>query len=436
MQSRALPFSFSPALLLCMLLCALLVACGGGGGGGGSDSGGNAPASPAQTSAPATASAPANTSAPAAPSPASTSVTQSTTPNVQPITVTRTPTSTRNMLQTSVTICVPGTNACQTVDNIQVDTGSHGLRVLASALAPAVALPLVAGGAPNSVVAECAVFGSGYTWGAVRQADVKLAGQVAASTSVQVIADSAVPGAATDCSQSGLPMLSASSLRGNGILGVGPFVADCGSNCSNSAMPRWYYDCGADGCAASAVAVARQVTNPVANFATDNNGVLIELPDVPDSGASSVTGTLTFGIGSQSNNLLGSATVLPSNSATGYVTTDFGGSQYGSSFIDSGSNAVFFPSTTLAKCGVWYCPATPQTFSATIRSPVGTQGAVSFTVTASTTLFGTGNFAFDNLAGAASGFFDWGLPFFYGRRVFTAIQGRATPAGAGPYYAF
>lgn len=184
------------------------------------------------------------------------------------------------------------------------------------------------------------------------------------------------------------------------------------------------------------MAVAQQVTNPVANFATDNNGVLIELPGVPNSGASSVTGTMTFGIGSQSNNLLGSATVLASDSVTGYVTTVFGGSQFGSSFIDSGSNGFFFPSTTLTRRGVWYCPATTQTFSAMIRSSGGAQSAISFSVAQSTGLFGTGNFAFDNLAGAASGYFDWGLPFFYGRRVFTAIEGRNTPASAGPYYAF
>ncbi|SAK66788.1 lipoprotein [Caballeronia hypogeia] len=415
-----------------LALCTLPAACGGGGGG---DS-----ASPAAASAPASASAPAPASAAAPASEASapladTSVPQSSTPNVQTIRVASTPTNTRNMLQTSVTICVPGTNTCQTIDNIQVDTGSHGLRILAAALSPSLALPLVSSGG-GGVIAECAVFGSGYTWGAVRQADVRLAGQVAPSTSVQLIADTAAPGTAQDCSQSGLPMLTASALRGNGILGVGPFTADCGASCANSAMPRWYYGCNSGGCAASALPVAQQVTNPVANFAGDNNGVLIELPDVPDSGASSVTGTMTFGIGSQSNNLLGAATVLKSNSVNGYVTTDFGGSQYGSSFIDSGSNGVFFPSTTLARCGVWYCPATPQTLAATIRSPSGAQSAVSFTVAQSTALLGTANFAFDNLAGTASGYFDWGLPFFYGRRVFTAIQGRATPAGLGPYYAF
>ncbi|SAL72936.1 lipoprotein [Caballeronia arvi] len=427
------------ALLSMIALCALLHACGGGGGG--SNGGSAAPAAQASTpvtaSAPASASAAAPASAPAASAPdADTTVPQSTTPNVQTIQVTRTSTNTRNMLRTSVTICVPGTSTCQTIDDIQVDTGSHGLRVLASALAPSIALPIVAGSGANAVIAECAVFGSGYTWGAVREADVHMAGHVASSTSVQLIADSAAPNAATDCTQSGLPMLSASSLRGNGILGVGPFTADCGAGCAVSAMPRWYYNCVSGNCVASTLAVARQVTNPVANFAADNNGVLIELPDVPDSGASSVTGTMTFGIGSQSNSLLGSAVVLRSGSTTGYVTTKFDGSQYGSSFIDSGSNGVFFPSTTLARCGAWYCPSTPQTLAATILSSSGAQSAVSFTVAQSTALFGTGNFAVDNLAGPASGYFDWGLPFFYGRRVFTALSGRPTPAGAGPYYAF
>jgi hypothetical protein len=32
--------------------------------------------------------------------------------------------------------------------------------------------------------------------------------------------------------------------------------------------------------------------------------------------------------------------------------------------------------------------------------------------------------------------FDWGLPFYYGRTVFTAIEGQNTSAGAGPYFAF
>jgi hypothetical protein len=32
--------------------------------------------------------------------------------------------------------------------------------------------------------------------------------------------------------------------------------------------------------------------------------------------------------------------------------------------------------------------------------------------------------------------FDWGLPFFFGRTIYTAIENQSTPAGAGPYVAF
>jgi hypothetical protein len=32
--------------------------------------------------------------------------------------------------------------------------------------------------------------------------------------------------------------------------------------------------------------------------------------------------------------------------------------------------------------------------------------------------------------------FDWGLPFFFGRTVFVAISGSATPQGPGPFWAF
>jgi hypothetical protein len=32
--------------------------------------------------------------------------------------------------------------------------------------------------------------------------------------------------------------------------------------------------------------------------------------------------------------------------------------------------------------------------------------------------------------------FDWGLPFFFGRSVFTAIEGRSAGGSVGPYMAF
>jgi Protein of unknown function (DUF3443) len=48
----------------------------------------------------------------------------------------------------------------------------------------------------------------------------------------------------------------------------------------------------------------------------------------------------------------------------------------------------------------------------------------------------TGNAAFNDLGGPNPGTFDWGMPFFFGRNVFVAIDGRQTPAGPAPYWAY
>jgi len=67
-----------------------------------------------------------------------------------------------NTLYTTVTVCVPGsTTQCQTIDNVQVDTQSYGLRILASVLT--ISLPVVAASDGNSLV-ECTQFVDGYSW--------------------------------------------------------------------------------------------------------------------------------------------------------------------------------------------------------------------------------------------------------------------------------
>lgn len=434
-----------------LAVCALLAACGGGGGSS-SDSAGNgnsgAGSSPASAAAPASAaSAPTGSTGNSGPTPPI-SVPQSTTANVVPVSVSSSATFTRNMLMASVTVCVPGTNNCTTVNNVQVDTGSQGLRLLASALPAGFALPAVAAGtagsgsATASPAGECAVFGTGYTWGAVRLADVQLAGETAASLPIQVIADPAVPAAPSSCSGSGLAMNTATALRSNGILGVGLFNADCGANCVNRALSPWYYACtsGTGGtsatCTATTQPLAQQVANPVAAFATDNNGVVIELPAIGDSGSAAVNGTLTFGIGTQANNVLGGATVLRANTSSGFVTTTTSdGTVYSQSYLDSGSNGFFFWSPTLTRCGAWYCPGSPQALSATIQGTDGMTTPAAFSVANEQTLVATGNWAFDNLAGYNGTMFGWGLSFFYGRRIFTAIEAQVTPAGPGPFFA-
>jgi hypothetical protein len=408
-----------------------LTGCGGGGGGSpASSSQAGAASSPGAASAPASGGSPGagNTSA-------NLNVPQSNTPNVQPIAVNVAPGLTRNMLTTSVTVCQAGTANCATVDDIQVDTGSNGLRILASALPASLALAAAPSG--SGVTGECAVFGSGYAWGAVRSADVRMAGQLAASIPIHLIADATLPTVPADCASAGPAMQTVASLRGNGILGVGLFTSDCGGGCASAALPRWYYRCTAGGnCVASAQALAQQVTNPVSRFALDNNGVVIDLPAIADTGAPSVAGSLIFGIDTQANNTLAGASVVKANATSGYVVTTENGQTYARSYIDSGSNGIFFPDTQLQQCGYWYCPSSPQTASAVIAGTNGMSSTVSFSIGNSTLLFGSSNNAFNNLAGVAARSFGWGLPFFFGRRVYTAIASRDTSAGPGPYYAF
>ena len=142
-----MPTRIVSLLLLCSLLGSLLAACGGGGGGGN-----------ASTSTPGAAAAPAAPSG-AASTPQATgpvTISQSTTPNVQPIAVAAAPGLTRNMLTTSVTVCESGASNCATIDNIQVDTGSQGLRILASALPANLQLAALPSG--GGTAGECAVF--------------------------------------------------------------------------------------------------------------------------------------------------------------------------------------------------------------------------------------------------------------------------------------
>ena len=67
----------------------------------------------------------------------------------------------------------------------------------------------------------------------------------------------------------------------------------------------------------------------------------------------------------------------------------------------------------------------------------GATGSVTFTVGNADAIFANPIFfVFSNLGGPNPGAFDWGLPFVFGRHVFTAIELQNTPAGPGPYFAY
>ncbi len=383
--------------------------------------------------------------------------------NVQPIVVDTGPAPqsflTINEAFTSVTVCIPGTATCQTIDHVLVDTGSSGLRLLSSAGGGEFNLTLPQAGTSGNPLYECEAFLDGYTWGSVSTADITVAGEKASAAAVQVVIPStASPAPPSSCVSQNPPGGTGNegdslmAFGANGILGVGLFKQDCGLACTPGfQLQPMYYDCPASGCSETSVTLAQQVSNPVIFFTSDNNGVLVQLPAVPNGGSLTVNGSLIFGIGTESNNGLGSATVYQvpdSGNDAGNIITTFSGQAYPMSFLDTGTNGIFFldtATTGIPLCSgansAWYCPTTsPDNLSATNQgqdangNPLGTPGTVNFTIENANTLFMTNNAAFSTLGSNNPGSFDWGLGFFYGRNVFVAIENMGTPAG--PYWAY
>ena len=259
-----------------------------------------------------------------------------------------------NIPYVTVTLCQPNTNTCATIDDVLVDTGSYGVRILASVLASS-GLSLSNIPDPNdsaNSIAECVPFADGYTWGPLAVATVQIASETATSVPINVFDDSGSysPAAPSGCTTLTVnkSLSSLKELHANGILGVGVFPSDCGESCAQCAAApggcgpfnTFYYSCNSTSrvCNPTEVALNAQVRNPVISFATDNNGVILQLPAIASSGVPTAVGSITFGIGTQSNNALGSATVLTLNGG-GFFTTMFDGQTLDSGFIDSGSNA-------------------------------------------------------------------------------------------------
>jgi hypothetical protein len=357
-------------------------------------------------------------------------------PNVVAISVERGPGNNVNIPYVSVTVCQPGTSICKTIDHILLDTGSTGLRIFASVLnvAPALALPPQQIGG-SSTITECAQFLNAVAWGSIKLADARLGGKLAASVPVQVL-DANIPLALKNSALCGsAPVMSQpDSVGANGILGLSLFTND----------NQRYFDCinPRSQCHIS-VAPSQQVQNPVSLFSSDNNGVLVQLPALGSSGASTANGYLVFGVGTQANNSLGAANVVPVSPANGFFTTTLKGVPLVNSFMDSGSNGLYFndPDAALStRCNSaangFYCPPTAQSFSANIQL-VNSSAVVNFSIDNADRIFQTGNYALNNLGGTFDNTsFDWGLPFFFGRSVYTVIEGHSVGALIGPFYAF
>jgi hypothetical protein len=416
-------------------------------------------------------------------------------------------------IYTTVTVCAPGsTTNCVPVSNVLVDTGSVGLRVLSTAIS-GLTLPTITDSVSGYPFYECVQFADlSYTFGQVELASVSVGGETAvtvpggtanAGIPIQVIEAGetppeevgvwnssetgtnpclTVPG--TSELSGGLNDNTTATLGANGILGVGNFPQDCGTSCASLAdTTGQYLICTTGGAACDipnpGVALAQQVWNPVSTLPVDNNGVLLTLPTIPAAGQTTATGTLTFGIGTESNNAIpGSAQVYELDDYGNFASATYNGITFcteglatcptnegsGGTFIDSGSNGYYISDeTTLGTtdCTIsgtdigLYCPSpSPLNITLGLAGSNTTTTTVSLPIANALSLFAANTVSGDLTFGAyndiggpscipatgspcslSTDSWDLGLPFFFNQgTVFVGIAGGTTFTNG--YWAF
>lgn len=372
-----------------------------------------------------------------------------------------------NSLFVSVKVCNPGgTATCTTIPDVLVDTGSSGLRILANA--PGVSgLTLGELEVAGSAVYECVPYADGtYLWGSVVGADVSMAGENATTVPVQILVDTPAPSNVTSyCDPLGGPNVGAvSALGANGILGVGVTIRDCGTPCSDSDVLPFYWLCSSSSaCSYPAfVPTETQISNPVAFFNGDDNGVILAMNSVAAGGAPSASGILTIGVGTQSDNdLSSSATVYAPSGSVIFgalyhtILATYNGTTYPALIDSSASSNVFLDAHTVAAASagsaVTYCSgsnflfclpagtASPLSLPFTAKGSNGDSSTVDLSIGDATTLLNTSillggaNTAVPGLTGGyalgANDYVYLGMPFFYNRTVYVGISGKVPPTG-------
>ncbi|MFM0209665.1 DUF3443 domain-containing protein [Paraburkholderia sediminicola] len=356
-----------------------------------------------------------------------------------------------NMPAVSIVLCGPGQqdrSQCETIDRMVLDTGSVGVRVMASAVSTKLKSQLLLQTTPVAnqtsplPLAQCAQFASGFTWGSIRRADVTIGSKKASNLPIELIGDGSYTTPSNCISNGGPDLSTARALGANGIIGIGHSVYDYPA-AAEAVLAANYYACGStNSCVGTTVPLNRQVMNPVAAFATNNNGTIIRLPALPAGGHASVTGELVFGVGTQSNNMLPATANVLAVDQYGYFTTQYQGRVITTSAIDSGTNGFGFDDATIPTIGEdayqWYAPSSALSLSATMEatSGAGKPIMVPFSIDNIQTVTANNYAAYDNIGAPLSRWFLWGLPFFYGRNVYTVLEGATVGTQTGPFVAF
>lgn len=331
----------------------------------------------------------------------------------------------------TVTVCQPNTTICQTLDHILLDTGSVGLKIDQSQLQ--MSLPAIAQDGSGLPISVCNLYGSGYAFATANYADVYIGGEKASNIPVQVIDDSSSQsGVPASCSNQG-NVVNFSNSGAKGIIGVNPMI-----NINNNTNID--YTCTNGSCTEinSGIPVTYLNVNPVGYFVSgNNNGEIISLPSVNASSNSNISGTLTFGINTESNNQ------VPTNvSSVQGDPTDFIGRFVGfssntifSTMFDSGTNHFYFYSTEINQCSDLYCPNSPTAWNSQIINYDLDGSAIALSSIISTQ---TDYYALMPNWGivAPSGEGLYGLPFYFGKNVYLGFVGYTSTMGSGPTWGF
>jgi hypothetical protein len=324
-----------------------------------------------------------------------------------------------NVPAVTVTVCVPNTTTCQTIPHIELDTASTGLRVYADALKLDLAAETDAHG---DHIMDCAWI----HWGSIHTADVKLAGLTAQSIPIQVIDTTSPRPPACGVDHERDPD------RFNGILGVSPALTDT--------MPTAYFHCDDHHCVNDGVDTSLQLANVIARLPTDNNGCILQFPDIADAGTSAVTGRMILGIGTRANNQAPNDLIkIVVDEPWGQFKVQADGRTWKSAF-DSGTWAYNVPYLSDERCPsdqIRLCPSAPTTIPVDVLAASGDVAYKTSIAIANASLAPPQAMALNNLGSAWPGkdLLILGLPYFFGRSIYYAYDHRSTTLGPGPWVA-
>ena len=350
----------------------------------------------------------------------------------------------------TLTICQPSTNNCQTIDHIIVDSGSTGLRINQAALSLSGLTALSSAGEP---IYQCMQYAAGYAFGPVMSADVKIAGESAFNIPIQIFEYDNNPSVPESCTNGVQPANLITGFGANGIIGINPI-----SNPNNDYTAGGVYTCNANTCTEvnDPNTTISQILNinPIAAFANDNNGAIFNLPAVNTASSESITGTLTFGLNTQTNNQVPTTiNKLLGDSSTNYWPVGFflanTGSQNTLAMFDSGTPYYAIYTPLLALCptpfNYLYCPTSDSYALISMLSNFTGGSSTPFaSVIANYSSLGGFAMIMPNLGGPQDPLNTqtlYGLPAFFGNNIYLGFKGSGdiganTPLGQGPAWGF